>query len=50
VKMVETGRYEPMLKELMNTDEETLKKLYTTREVEPEQADEYWTPKDKTCL
>jgi heterodisulfide reductase subunit C len=50
VKMVEAGRYDPMLKELMNTDEETLKKLYTAREIEPEQADEYWTPKDKTYL
>jgi len=50
VKMVEADRYDPMLKELMNTDEETLKKLYTAREVEPEQADEYWTPKDKTYL
>jgi len=39
-----------MLKELMNADEETLKKLYTAREVEPEQADEYWIPKDKTYL
>jgi heterodisulfide reductase subunit C len=50
VKKVETGSYEPMLKELMKTDEETLKKLYTAREIEPEQADEYWTPKDKTYL
>jgi len=39
-----------MLKELMDTDEDTLKKLYTARETEPEQADEYWTPKDKTYL
>jgi len=50
VKKVEAGRYEQMLKELMSTDEETLKKLYTAREIEPEQADEYWTPKDKTYL
>jgi len=34
----------------MNTDEEALKELYTAREVEPEQADEHWTPKDKTYL
>jgi L-lactate utilization protein LutB len=50
VKMVEAGKYETMLKELMKTDEETLKELYTAREVEPEQADEHWTPKDKTYL
>jgi hypothetical protein len=27
-----------------------LKKLYNEREIEPEQADEEWTPKDKTFL
>ncbi len=50
VKGVETGKFDPMLKELMEADEETLKKIYTAREVEPEQADEFWTPKDKTYL
>ena len=50
VKEVETGKYDPMLKRLMDTDEETLKKLYTARENEPEQDDEGWTPKDKTYL
>jgi heterodisulfide reductase subunit C len=44
------GKYEQMLRQLMETDEETLKKLYTSREVEPEQADEFWTPQDKTYL
>ena len=44
------GRYESMLQELMKTDIDTLKKLYTAREIEPEQADEEWTPKDKTYL
>ena len=44
------GKYEQMLRQLMETDEETLKKLYTSREVEPEQADEFWTPKDNTYL
>jgi Fe-S oxidoreductase len=50
VKGVESGKFDPMLKELMETDEETLKKIYTAREVEPEQADEFWTPKDKKYL
>jgi heterodisulfide reductase subunit C len=47
---IEGGRFDPMLKDLMKTDEETLKTLYTARETEPEQADEFWTPKDKTYL
>ena len=50
VKEVASGRYEQMLRGLMNTDEDTLKKLYNEREIEPEQADENWTPKDKTYL
>jgi len=50
VQEIEGGKFDPMLKELMKADEETLKKLYTARENEPEQADEFWTPKDKTYL
>jgi len=50
VKEVGKGKYEQMLRGLMDTDEETLKKLYNEREIEPEQADEEWTPKDKTYL
>jgi Fe-S oxidoreductase len=50
VKEIETGKYEPMLKGLMETDEETLKKIYTARETEPERDDENWVPKDKTHL
>jgi len=34
----------------MKTDEETLKELYTKREIEPEQGDENWIPKDKSHL
>ena len=47
---VKKGKYEPMLQELMKADIDTLKKLYTAREIEPEQADESWAPKDKTYL
>jgi len=47
---VKKGKYESMLQELMKTDIDTLKKLYTAREIEPEQADEDWIPKDKTYL
>ena len=50
VKKVEEGRYEKMLRELMDTDEETLKQIYTAREIEPERAGEDWTPQDKTYL
>jgi heterodisulfide reductase subunit C len=50
VKEVEKGRYEQMLRGLMDTDEETLKNLYNEREIEPEQADEDWVPKDSTYL
>jgi len=50
VKEIEKGRYEQMLRELMDRDEETLKKLYIDREIEPDQADENWTPKDKKYL
>jgi len=50
VRDVEKGKYEKMLRQLMDTGEETLKNLYTAREIEPEQGDEYWTPKDKTYL
>jgi heterodisulfide reductase subunit C len=50
VKEIEKGKYGKMLGDLMDTDEETLKSLYNAREIEPEQADEDWVPKDKTCL
>jgi heterodisulfide reductase subunit C len=50
VKEIEKGRYEQMLRQLMDTDEETLKKLYTAREIEPERAGEDWVPKEDTYL
>jgi hypothetical protein len=50
VKEVEKGKYDPMLKGLMGASEDELKDLYNEREIEPEQADENWTPKDKTHL
>jgi ferredoxin len=50
VQAVEQGKYEQMLRELMDADEDTLKRLYNERQIEPEQAGEDWTPKDKTYL
>jgi heterodisulfide reductase subunit C len=50
VKEVEKGKYEQMLRQLMDTDEEALKELYNEREIEPEQGAEDWVPKEKTYL
>ena len=50
VKEIDKGRCEQMLRGLMDTSEDGLKDLYNAREIEPEQADEEWTPKDKTYL
>ena len=50
VKNVEEGKYDEGLKKLMSANEEELKKLYVAREAEPEMADEFWTPEDKTYL
>ncbi len=50
VQEIEKGRYEQMLKGVMDADEGTLKDLYNKREIEPEQAEEDWTPRDKTYL
>jgi hypothetical protein len=50
VNEIEKCKYEQTLRELMDTDEETLKNLYNKREIEPEEADEDWTPKDKIYL
>jgi L-lactate utilization protein LutB len=50
VKEIRKGKFEQMLRGLMDTDEEALKTLYNEREIEPEQADENWTPKDKMYL
>jgi len=47
---VEKGRYEQMVRQLMDTNEETLRDLYNQREMEPEQVDEEWMPKDHTYL
>lgn len=49
-KEIDKGRYVQMLRGLMDTSEDGLKDLYNAREIEPEQADENWTPKDNTFL
>ena len=50
VRQVEDGRYEAMLKDIMKTDKDTLIKLYTERQMEPDNADEMWEPDDKSYL
>jgi len=50
IKQIEEGRYESMLRELMKADKNTLRKLYTQRQMEPDNADETWEPDDKAFL
>ena len=50
VEQIEEGRYDSMLQELMKADKDTLMKLYVEREAEPDNADEYWEPKEKSYL
>jgi heterodisulfide reductase subunit C len=42
--------FEEELRELMKMDETQLRKLYQAREIEPEIAEEYWTPQSKSHL
>ena len=44
VKKIADGYYKEKLQELMKMDVEQLKKLYSERQQEPHQADEYWKP------
>ena len=44
------GKYEKSLKELVASEEKELKKLYTEREMEPQETGEEWKPKDTRYL
>ncbi|MDZ7319527.1 MAG: 4Fe-4S dicluster domain-containing protein [candidate division KSB1 bacterium] len=50
VQEIESGKYEPMLQDLMKADKATLMKLYKERQTEPDNADEMWEPADKNYL
>lgn len=50
VREIEEGKYEAQLNELMKMSKDEIKKLYSEREVEPEMAEENWTPKDSTFI
>jgi len=44
------GRYDRYLQELMQTDEDELRRVYQEREVEPDMAGEDWLPSDTQYL
>ena len=50
VANIEAGRFSKGLEELKASDEDTLKKVYTEREMEPATAGEDWTPKEAAYL
>ena len=49
-QQIEEGKYQSMLEGLTKSDEDQLKELYSEREVEPEGAEEDWTPRDTQYL
>jgi formate hydrogenlyase subunit 6/NADH:ubiquinone oxidoreductase subunit I len=50
VKSIEEKKHEKGLKELMKMKLEDLKKIYSKREIEPDMAEEDWTPKEKKYI
>ncbi len=46
---IKAGKYDEMLKNLVDSDEESLRKLYVEREMEPQNS-EGWEPQDKSFL
>jgi ferredoxin len=50
VARVEAGRYAEGLEALMAAETQTLKRLYTEREVEPQGSDDSWVPADTSNL
>lgn len=50
VQTVESKAFDQALRELKKKSVEELKKIYKGLEIEPEMADEAWTPRDKSCL
>lgn len=50
VDYVEKKKYDKAIAELKAMKLEDLKKIYNAREIEPDMADEYWKPKDKTTI
>jgi len=50
IERINSGRYEEPLNKLINSDLQTLRKLYVDRELEPHTAPEEWTPDQKDYL
>jgi len=50
VEQIESGRHDKWIEDLMQASEEELRKLYTEREMEPEEAEEMWTPEDTSRI
>ena len=50
VENIEKKRFDKPLRELKSLAQEELKKRYKDLEIEPDIADEFWVPKDKTCV
>jgi ferredoxin len=50
VDNVEKGKYDKSLKAIKKMDLESLKKAYNDREIEPDMAEEFWEPDDKTYI
>lgn len=50
IAKVNTGYFEGPLKTLREADLETLRRLYTERQMEPHTGDEMWEPEDKRFL
>jgi heterodisulfide reductase subunit C len=50
VNEIEEGRHKAMMEDLVRASEDELRKLYAEREMEPEEADETWTPKDTSHM
>ncbi|MBW2038944.1 MAG: 4Fe-4S dicluster domain-containing protein [Deltaproteobacteria bacterium] len=50
LKKLEAGDYEEGLGELMQTDKDSLKKLYVEREIEPAESEDDWEPKEHNYL
>jgi ferredoxin len=50
VATIEKGKFDKDLDKLKKMDIETLKKVYSERETEPDMGDEFWEPEDKEHL
>jgi heterodisulfide reductase subunit C len=47
---VEAKKFDKALRELKGKSVDELKKIYKALEIEPDMAEEFWVPRDKSCL